>query len=53
MLHSLYRIAHGDGKILYYLELSIKAMSQRQKHRSMKQNRKPRDKSMHLWTPYL
>ena len=26
---------------------------QRQKYRSMKQNRKPRDKSIHLWTPYL
>ena len=26
---------------------------QRQKYRSMEQNRKPRDKSMHLWTPYL
>ena len=26
MLHSLYRIAHGDEKILYYLEPSIKAM---------------------------
>ena len=28
-------------------------LAQRQKYRSMKQNRKPRDKSMHLWTPYL
>ena len=28
-------------------------LAQRQKHRSMEQNRKPRDKSMHLWTPYL
>ena len=26
---------------------------QRQKYRSMEQNRKPRDKSTHLWTPYL
>ena len=26
---------------------------QRQKYRSMEQNRKPRDKSMHLWKPYL
>ena len=25
----------------------------RQKYRSMEQNRKPRDKSTHLWTPYL
>ena len=28
-------------------------LAQKQKHRSMEQNRKPRDKSMHLWTPYL
>ena len=28
-------------------------MAQRQKYRSMEQNRKPRDKSMNLWTPYL
>ena len=27
--------------------------TQRQKYRSMEQNRKPRDKSMHLWTLYL
>ena len=26
---------------------------QRQKYRSMEQNRKPIDKSTHLWTPYL
>ena len=28
-------------------------LAQRQKYRSMEQNRKPRDKSMHPWTPYL
>ena len=28
-------------------------LAQRQKYRSMEQNRKPRDKSMHLWTPDL
>ena len=28
-------------------------LAQRQKYRSMEQNRKPRDKSMHLWTPSL
>ena len=27
--------------------------AQRQKYRSMEQNREPRDKSTHLWTPYL
>ena len=28
-------------------------LEQRQKYRSMEQNRKPRGKSMNLWTPYL
>ena len=28
-------------------------LAQRQKYRSMEQNRKPRDKSMHIWIPYL
>ena len=28
-------------------------LAQRQKHRSTLQNRKPRDESTHLWTPYL
>ena len=28
-------------------------LAQRQKYRSMEHNRKPRDKSTHLWTPYL
>ena len=28
-------------------------LAQRQTYTSMEQNRKPRDKSMHLWTPYL
>ena len=28
-------------------------LAQRQKYRSVEQNRKPRDKSIHLWTPYL
>ena len=28
-------------------------LAQRQKNRSMEQNRKPRDISTHLWTPYL
>ena len=27
--------------------------STRQKYRSMEENIKPRDKSTHLWTPYL
>ena len=28
-------------------------LAQRQKYRSVEQNRKPRDKSTHIWTPYL
>ena len=28
-------------------------LAQRKEYRSMEQNRKPRDKSMHLLTPYL
>ena len=28
-------------------------LAQRQKYRSMEQNRKPREKSTHLWTPYF
>ena len=28
-------------------------LAQRQKYRSMEHNIKPRDKSTHLWTPYL
>ena len=38
-----YKASHQDSMVL----------AQRQKYRSMEQNRKPRDKSMHLWTPYL
>ena len=37
------KASHQDSMIL----------PQRQKYRSMEQNRKPRDKSTHLWTPYL
>ena len=35
----------------YHTECMVPA--QRQKCRSIKQNIKPRDKSTHLWTPYL
>ena len=35
--------SHQDSMIL----------AKRQKYRSMEQNRKSREKSMHLWTPYL
>ena len=32
---------------------TVMVLAQRQKYRSMEQNRKFRDKSVHLWTPYL
>ena len=38
-----YKASHQDSMVL----------TQRQKYRSKEQNRKPRDKSMNLWTPYL
>ena len=37
------KVSHPDSMVV----------AQRQKYRSMDQNRKPRDKSMHLWTPYI
>ena len=38
-----YKASHQDSMVL----------AQRQKYRLMKQNRKPRGKSTHLWTLYL
>ena len=38
-----YKASHQDSMVL----------AQRQTYRSMEQNRKPRDKSTHIWTPYL
>ena len=38
-----YKASHQDSMVV----------AQTQKYRSIEQNRKPRDKSTHLWTPYL
>ena len=57
----LTHIRHWGLKVAGWLQTILQShshqdsivLAQRQKYRSMEQNRKPRDKSINLWSPYL
>ena len=46
-------VIFGSFSSVNFLFLWHLCLAQRRKYRSMEQNRKPRDNSTNLWTPYL
>ncbi|KAB0385944.1 hypothetical protein FD755_000900 [Muntiacus reevesi] len=52
-LNELFRIFQEQALLQSHSHQDSMVLAQRQKYRSMEQNRNPRDKPMYLWTPYL
>ena len=53
LLYSLISSSNFQTLLQSHSHQDSMVLAQRQKYRSMEQNRKPRDKSMNLWSPYL
>ena len=43
----------SDYILQSYSNQDSMVLAQKQKHRSMEQDRKPKDKPMHIWSPYF